>query len=79
MLLIAGNKHALKQAFVSGWEGLLAEQPSMAVEDISDAALVGKLPSFESQYAEVRGIRLRHVIGGQGDLVILLPGWPQTW
>ncbi|TBR57034.1 alpha/beta hydrolase [Westiellopsis prolifica IICB1] len=34
---------------------------------------------FTHQYAFVNGIRLHYVIGGQGDPVILLHGWPHTW
>ena len=34
---------------------------------------------FESNYAEVNGTRLHYVAGGQGDPVVLLPGWPRTW
>jgi pimeloyl-ACP methyl ester carboxylesterase len=29
--------------------------------------------------ASVNGIQLHYVIGGQGDPVVLLHGWPQTW
>jgi len=34
---------------------------------------------FTHQNATVNGIRLHYVTGGSGDLVVLLPGWPQTW
>ena len=29
--------------------------------------------------ASVNGIQLHDVIGGQGDPIVLLHGWPQTW
>jgi pimeloyl-ACP methyl ester carboxylesterase len=29
--------------------------------------------------ASVNGIQLHYVIGGQGDPIVLLHGWPQTW
>jgi pimeloyl-ACP methyl ester carboxylesterase len=29
--------------------------------------------------ASVNGVRLHYVIGGKGDPVVLLHGWPQTW
>jgi len=29
--------------------------------------------------AQVNGIRLHYVLEGQGPLVVLLHGWPQTW
>ncbi|MDT7729687.1 MAG: hypothetical protein QOI21_6263 [Actinomycetota bacterium] len=45
-----------------------------------DAALVRSLPGdFRSGYANVNGVRLHYVAGGQGEPLILLPGWPQTW
>ncbi|WP_214473419.1 alpha/beta hydrolase [Mesorhizobium sp. dw_380] len=47
--------------------------------DVSDATLVGELEGFESSFAEVNGIRIHYVQGGQGTPVVMLPGWPQTW
>ncbi|MFI6079521.1 alpha/beta fold hydrolase [Streptomyces sp. NPDC051217] len=37
------------------------------------------LNGFEDFYAEVNGTRLHYVSGGEGKLVVLLPGWPRTW
>jgi pimeloyl-ACP methyl ester carboxylesterase len=34
---------------------------------------------FTHKYADVNGVRLHYVIGGTGDPVVLLHGWPQTW
>jgi pimeloyl-ACP methyl ester carboxylesterase len=46
----------------------------------ADARLARSLPGdFRSGYAEVNGIRLHYVAGGQGEPLILLPGWPETW
>lgn len=45
----------------------------------SDPALVRTLPGFVSRYATVNGIRLHYVAGGTGPLLVLLPGWPETW
>lgn len=47
--------------------------------DVSDAALLRELPEFEAGTIEANGVRLHYVSGGEGDPVILLPGWPQTW
>lgn len=47
--------------------------------DISDAALAGRLEGFSSETVEANGIRLHYVAGGKGPLVVLLPGWPETW
>ncbi|MGQ4615883.1 alpha/beta fold hydrolase [Nocardia sp. R7R-8] len=46
----------------------------------SDAELARSLAGdFESRHAEVNGVDLHYVIGGQGAPLLLLPGWPQTW
>ncbi|WP_211173774.1 alpha/beta fold hydrolase [Pseudonocardia xinjiangensis] len=37
------------------------------------------LDGFEDGYAEVNGIRLHYVVGGEGAPLVLLPGWPRTW
>ncbi|WP_267221298.1 alpha/beta fold hydrolase [Dyella silvae] len=46
---------------------------------LSDAALVKSLPGFKSGYADVDGVRLHYVVGGKGEPLVLLPGWPETW
>jgi pimeloyl-ACP methyl ester carboxylesterase len=35
--------------------------------------------TFYHHMASVNGIQLHYVIGGQGDPIVLLHGWPQTW
>ena len=47
--------------------------------DVSDDTLVRELAGFKNGYAQVNGTRLHYVEGGKGSLVILMPGWPQTW
>lgn len=37
------------------------------------------IEGFTSDFAEVNGTRLHYVTGGQGDPLVLLPGWPRTW
>jgi pimeloyl-ACP methyl ester carboxylesterase len=44
------------------------------------ASQAANLPKgAESQFAQVNGIRLHYVKMGEGPLLILLHGWPQTW
>ncbi|WP_241127734.1 alpha/beta fold hydrolase [Novosphingobium terrae] len=58
----------------------LHAQPVPAVTvDVSDAALAARLGDFSSTTAQINGIRLHYVIGGKGPLLVLLPGWPETW
>src|SRR5919112_1284325 len=35
--------------------------------------------TFSHHMASVNGIQLHYVIGGQGEPVVLLHGWPETW
>ena len=35
--------------------------------------------TFSHHTASVNGIQLHYVIGGQGDPIVLLHGWPETW
>lgn len=46
-----------------------------------DSALLAQsLPGhFRSEQVQVNGTRLHYVVGGQGEPLVLLPGWPQTW
>lgn len=36
-------------------------------------------PSFEHVTADVDGVRMHYVTGGEGPPLVLLHGWPQTW
>lgn len=68
-------------AFASA-SSLFAQTPSAASSpayDVSDAALVAKLPGFTNMTATVNGVRLHYVVGGKGSPLVLLPGWPETW
>lgn len=47
--------------------------------EISDEKLVQSLNGFTNEYVRVNGIRLHYVEGGNGPLLILLPGWAETW
>jgi pimeloyl-ACP methyl ester carboxylesterase len=35
--------------------------------------------TFSHHTASVNGIQLHYIIGGHGDPVVLLHGWPETW
>jgi pimeloyl-ACP methyl ester carboxylesterase len=35
--------------------------------------------TFSHHMASVNGIQLHYVMGGQGDPIVLLHGWPETW
>lgn len=35
--------------------------------------------TFTHHTAEVNGVQLHYVMGGKGEAVVLLHGWPQTW
>jgi pimeloyl-ACP methyl ester carboxylesterase len=46
---------------------------------LSDESLVKQLPGFKNGYATVNGVKLHYVAGGSGKVLVLLPGWPETW
>ena len=48
-------------------------------KDYNDDYLVSLLPGFSNGNLEVNGIKLHYVVGGQGEPLVLLAGWPQTW
>lgn len=37
------------------------------------------LEGFQDGYADVNGTRLHYVIGGEGEPLVLMEGWPRTW
>jgi pimeloyl-ACP methyl ester carboxylesterase len=45
----------------------------------SDETLASLLPGFANATARVNGIDIHYVEGGSGPLLVLLPGWPETW
>lgn len=57
---------------------LLAQSPTRS-NTTSEATHLDTTTTFTSHKADVNGVRLHYVIGGKGDPVVLLPGWPQTW
>lgn len=52
---------------------------SINKKTLTDEALVKQLPGFKNAFATVNGVKLHYVVGGQGEPLILLPGWPETW
>ncbi|MDO6519405.1 alpha/beta fold hydrolase [Zobellia uliginosa] len=45
----------------------------------TDEELIKLVPNFTNNYVEVNGTRLHYVKGGQGEPLILIPGYPETW
>lgn len=45
----------------------------------TDQELVKLLPGFSNAQAQVNHTSLHYVHGGQGQPLVLLPGWPETW
>ncbi|MBL4678132.1 MAG: alpha/beta hydrolase [Mucilaginibacter sp.] len=45
----------------------------------SDRELLKQIPGFTSAVATVNGSTLHYVTGGEGEPLILIPGWPETW
>jgi hypothetical protein len=55
--------------FTSAEQQLLTEGNSFEIENVT----------FSHHTATVNGIQPHYVIGGKGDPVVLLHGWPETW
>ena len=55
--------------FTSAEQQLLTEGNSFEIDNVT----------FSHHTASVNGIYLHYVMGGKGDPVVLLHGWPQTW
>lgn len=47
--------------------------------DVSDEALLEQLPGFSRTVHDLDDVSLNVISGGSGPVVVLLPGWPQTW
>src|SRR3954454_12815957 len=70
----------------------MMQQPVQSQQANNQTSLILKDPSslqgsfftidnttFSHHMASVNGIQMHYVIGGHGDPVVLLHGWPQTW
>jgi hypothetical protein len=55
--------------FTSTEQQLLTEGNSFKIDNMT----------FSHHTASVNGIQLHYVMGGKGDPVVLLHGWPETW
>jgi pimeloyl-ACP methyl ester carboxylesterase len=55
--------------FTSAEQQLLTEGNSFEIDNVT----------FSHHTATVNGTQLHYVIGGKGDPVVLLHGWPETW
>lgn len=52
--------------------------PQLAV-DVPDDALLRRLPEFTREVHELGEVALNVISGGEGPVIVLLSGWPQTW
>ncbi len=77
---------ALAFMILSNGSNALAQQSSLSNRTAFDIAKPIKDLSFQidnitfsHHTASVNGIRMHYVIGGHGNPVVLLHGWPETW
>ena len=54
---------------------------ALSVTLAQESGGIGELPgeTFSSETMRVNGVDMHYVIGGEGDPVVLVHGWPQTW
>jgi pimeloyl-ACP methyl ester carboxylesterase len=67
--LFAQQQPQLQSNFTSAAQQLLTEGNSFEIDNVT----------FSHHTASVNGIQLHYVMGGKGDPVVLLHGWPETW
>jgi pimeloyl-ACP methyl ester carboxylesterase len=80
LMMAASSGHAQPTREARGDTGGAQRSASAAKSaDVSDASLIKTLPGFKNGYADVNGVRLHYVVGGKGQPLVLLPGWPETW
>ena len=48
-------------------------------QGLKDEQLVKLIPGFTNGNAVVNGVNIHYVEGGQGQPLVLIPGWPETW
>lgn len=70
------NDHQITMAQQQSHVNLTSDEKQKALEGISFQ--LGNV-TFSHHTAAVNGIQMHYVIGGHGDPVVLLHGWPQTW
>ena len=70
------NDHQITMAQQESHVNLTSDEKEKALEGISFQ--LGNV-TFSHHTAAVNGIQMHYVIGGHGDPVVLLHGWPQTW
>jgi alpha-beta hydrolase superfamily lysophospholipase len=69
-LILSQNQTAVaQQQLQQEGQALASKGVSFGIDNVT----------FSHHTASVNGIQLHYVIGGHGDPVILLHGWPQTW
>ena len=55
------------------------QQQQQSLPFVEDVSFDIDNVTFSHHMASVNGIQLHYVIGGQGEPVVLLHGWPETW
>jgi pimeloyl-ACP methyl ester carboxylesterase len=68
-ILMAQQQELPQSNFTSAEQQLLTEGNSFMIDNVT----------FSHHTTTVNGIQLHYVMGGKGDPVVLLHGWPETW
>jgi pimeloyl-ACP methyl ester carboxylesterase len=81
-LILNQNQTAIAQQ--QKQQGLENNQTSLSLSSLTEQQPTGisfqiDNMTFSHHTASVNGIKLHYVIGGHGDPVVLLHGWPETW
>jgi pimeloyl-ACP methyl ester carboxylesterase len=85
LFLLAINCVSINDIGLNSSQIALAQQPQANLTSVDQQQLTEGISfeidnvTFSHHMASVNGIQLHYVIGGQGDPVVLLHGWPETW
>ena len=85
MILVAGPTvlNPLQRSIAQEQEQQPQQQQQQTAYDagkpIKDLSFEIDNVTFSHHTASVNGIQMHYVIGGQGEPVVLLHGWPETW
>jgi Epoxide hydrolase N terminus len=82
VILLVTSSIALHQQQITAQERnqSVSNQTVFDVENpVEDLSFEMDNMTFSHHTASINGIQMHYVIGGQGDPVVLLHGWPQTW
>jgi pimeloyl-ACP methyl ester carboxylesterase len=80
LAVVIGSNHQSPTAIAQQQQSQTNQTSSVLEQELLEGTTFQiENSTFSHHTASVNGIQMHYVIGGQGDPVVLLHGWPQTW